>query len=160
MPDHPGTESIPTVDAILDAFWDEGITDLPHLDSHSTGFVKRKKEKHLSGSEEGGQSIFIHMFYLFDSEEEAEDRERTVSSAPMGDWPGYVSNHLPDRQLLDCPLPPPKHRPAPELVPLSYRKLHRIRLRASQSKRTVGRASRQPTDINFMLIQSRPFSGS
>lgn len=30
MPDHPGTESLPTVDAILDAFWYEGITDLPH----------------------------------------------------------------------------------------------------------------------------------
>lgn len=37
VPDHPGTETQPTVDAILDAFWDEGITDLPHLDSQPVG---------------------------------------------------------------------------------------------------------------------------
>lgn len=67
-------------------------------------FRQKTKEKHLSGSEERGQSIFIHMFYLFDSEggedekeateeEEAEDTERTVSSAPMG-------NGAPERILI------------------------------------------------------------
>lgn len=76
----------------LNAFWDEGITDLPHLDSHSTGgtapqrekpekrnsgsphnlgFVKRQRKSTYPGGrggrvrrEEEGQSIFIHMFYF------------------------------------------------------------------------------------------------
>ncbi|CAA3033719.1 Hypothetical predicted protein [Olea europaea subsp. europaea] len=48
----------------------------------------RKEEKEEARSEEGGQSIFIHMFYLFDSKgREDEDTERTISSAPMGEGP-------------------------------------------------------------------------
>lgn len=75
------------------------------------GFVKRQRKSTYPGGrggrvrrEEEGQSIFIHMFYLFDSEggedekeateeEEAEDTERTVSSAPMG-------NGAPERILI------------------------------------------------------------
>lgn len=45
MPDHPGTESLPTVDAILDAFWYEGITDLPH--PNDTSKNKKAPEKGL-----------------------------------------------------------------------------------------------------------------
>lgn len=41
----------------------------------------------------------------------------------MGDWPGNVSNLLPDRQLIDCFLSDSR---APEPVILSYRKLHWI----------------------------------
>lgn len=67
-------------------------------------FRQKTKEKHLSGrkrrpsKKRRGRSIYLHshvLFYLFDSEggedekeateeEEAEDTERTVSSAPMG----------------------------------------------------------------------------
>ena len=87
MPDHPGTETQPTVDAILDAFWDEGITDLPHLDSQPVGQLPetareagtaelgepsepqpvsskekgkapvREEEEEEAGSEEGGQPV-------------------------------------------------------------------------------------------------------
>jgi hypothetical protein len=68
VPDHPGTETQP-------------------LSSKEKGKAPiREEEKEEAGSEEGGQSIFIHMFYLFDSEGgEDEDTERTVSSAPMGE---------------------------------------------------------------------------
>lgn len=55
VPDHPGTESLPTVDA----FWDEGITDLLHLDSHSTGFVKRQRKSTYPGGTEGRVPIII-----------------------------------------------------------------------------------------------------